>query len=338
MISVICCSNNADKTAATKALYANALAGEEYELVIIDDAKSMCEGYNRGVAQSKGGILIFSHNDAGPLRPCGTKLRRHLRDFDIIGGAGTRRLDGPMWFTAGPPHVHGQVLNVCPPAPNIGVDLAQTPQGLVIAKVQPGSQAESSGALVGDLVTHVGHIAINNPAHFSQLVIESLNARQTIALGYKRPGFGTKQIYLDFTAGVPVLQMYNLSAFGVFAPITGGIQAIDGFFMACNRDAALRITFNEQDCNGFHMYDVDWSFRAYRAGLKIGVANDLCLGHASTGGYADGKWKPAADKWMAKYGNQLASHKQLQYCLTSAFFPSLDEAVLMMEELVDLTR
>ena len=34
-----------------------------WELICINDAKSMCEGYNRGMALAKGTFLIFCHDD-----------------------------------------------------------------------------------------------------------------------------------------------------------------------------------------------------------------------------------------------------------------------------------
>jgi hypothetical protein len=225
-----------------------------------------------------------------------------------------------------------------PPTPHLGFDLVLAPNtGLVVQGLVAGSVADKAGIKNGDVLTHVHHTLID-PAQFGNLVNAALNERSTLNLAYTRVGAGTQKAFLDFTGGVPRQQVFNLSVFGVFAPITGGIQALDGFFMAARANNCQR--FNEEVCEGFHMYDIDWSFRAYRAGLKVAVANDLFLGHASVGGYGDPKWKIAADKWLSKYGDLLAkpTRTQGQYSLLSMFFPTLDEGVQMMEELVSLTR
>jgi GT2 family glycosyltransferase len=61
-----------------------------------------------------------------------------------------------------------------------------------------------------------------------------------------------------------------------------GIQALDGLFIACKRKvfAVLR-GFDEARLKGFHTYDIDFTFRAYLAGFKCIVANDLTLLHDS---------------------------------------------------------
>ena len=339
-VSVIICSNNSEKTAASESLYKYALAGEDFEFIVEENARSMAEGYNRGMAKAKGDTLILSHNDAGPLRPgVGVKLRRYLRDYDIVGGCGTQRLCGPQWLGQScPPHVHGQVLNVLPPQPHLGFDIMVGPQGFLLANIKPGSVAEKSGLQNGDILSHVHHTLIEDPGQFAKLVNESLAARKTVNFGYSRAGGGTQKAFLDFTGGVQMQQAFNLSVFGVYKPITGDIQALDGFFMACRGN--LKHYFDEEMCDTFHMYDIDWSYRAYLKGARIAVANDLWLGHASVGGYGDPKWKAAADKWMAEWGPRLPKPTQVQgqYMLTSMMFPTLDEGVLMMQELVELTR
>jgi GT2 family glycosyltransferase len=114
----------------------------------------------------------------------------------------------------------------------------------------------------------------------------------------------------------------------------GGIQAADGFFLACNKDVLKEVTFDAELCNTFHLYDVDWTYRAYLAGVRIGVANDLYLAHASTGGYGDPHWRPQADRWMAKYGKQLPAHRTFQYALISMVLPDMAMAMWMQDELL----
>ena len=248
---VICSSSPArdQRFQQVEAIYKQMLMGEDYEIIRISDPASMAEGYQRGLERSTGRIVIFSHDDAAPVRPFAARLRSHLRRVDIVGGAGTDRLDGPAWFTAGPPHVFGQVLNNVP--------------------VPPGG----------------GH-------------------------------------------------PFMLSVYGVPARLVPGIVAFDGFWFAANRDAALAVGFDAEMCDTFHMYDVDFSFRAYLAGFKVGVACDLSLMHASTGGYGDPKWRPQADKWWAKYGHLCPAHKSLGFQMAAVSGGSAPELLAVMDEFV----
>lgn len=267
-ISIITCSVDDGKFNSMSAAYRIAMQGEQYEIIRISDAKGLAEGYLRGLQQSVGDIVIFSHDDAAPLRPIGAKLRRHLRVVDIVGGAGSNRLDGPAWFTAGPPHVAGQVLNqMFQPIPNAD----GTPQ-----------VPDAEGKLKCQIV-------------------------------------------------------YNLTVYGVPRRLVRNTQVMDGFWMAARRDVLKpgKAWFDQETCDGFHMYDVDFSFGAYRNGLRLGIATDLSLCHASTGGYGDPKWKPAADKWMSKYGEFLAQHQPLNWQFAAV--SSGDQAAMLakMDEILE---
>lgn len=48
------------------------------------------------------------------------------------------------------------------------------------------------------------------------------------------------------------------------------------------------------------MYDIDFSYTAYRAGLRLGVANDLNVLHRSWGRY-DGTWSVYAERFNNKW-------------------------------------
>lgn len=249
--SVITCSINDEKFSQMVSTYKLAMAGEDYEVIRISDARSLAEGYLRGIDRSRGRTIIFSHDDAAPIRPIGARLRNHLRKVDIVAGAGTDRLDGPAWFTAGPPHIFGQVLNKIP------------------------GQA--------DLM---------------------------------------------------------LTVYGVPSALVENIQAFDGFWFAVNRgvlreDAAC---FDPEICNGFHMYDVDFSYRAWSRGIRVGVATDLSLCHASSGGYSDPKWKPQADRWMAKYGSQLSQHKARGFQFCGVTGADVQDMLSVMDSFVERTR
>lgn len=247
--SVVIPSVNDEKFKNVFECYRVALAGEDFEVIRVSDATSLADAYQRGAEKARGSIIVFSHDDAAPMRPVGARIRQHLRSVDIVAGAGSDRLDGPAWFTAGPPHVFGQVLNRVPGQPQL-----------------------------------------------------------------------------------------HLTVYGVPAALVEGIQVFDGFWFAVNRRVLDRVKFDAEMCDGFHMYDVDFSFRAYQAGVSIGVATDLSLCHASTGGYQDPKWKPLADKWLAKFGPSIAQHKPRQFQFAGVVGTDPQDMLGVMDQFVERTR
>jgi len=337
MFSVLINSRDDNKYQQVKSAYEQVLAGENWELIRIPDAKSMAEGYNRGFRSAHGEIVILSHDDAAPLRPCvGSKIRSHVQKFDIIGGAGADKLVGPQWFTAGLNHVFGQVLNIAPPQVDIGLGFQFQGDKCIIAGVRPGSVPSKHFLHPGMTVTHIYDKAITSPADLSAAIQEA------ISKGGKNLRLTTNgqkdHLYLQYPDGFKPVQIYNLSVFGVPGRVVGGIHVLDGFWLACKRGVLEKHPFDEVMCDSFHMYDVDWSYRAWQKGFKLGVACDLNLGHASTGGYNDPKWKIAADKWLIEYGPKLEVHKPYSYVLTSAFYESMPQALVAMDEIVAHTE
>jgi glycosyltransferase involved in cell wall biosynthesis len=69
VISVVVCSITPAKLAAVKENLSRLLDAEAHEFIAIQDAKSLAEGYNRGVARSSGEILILCHDDIEILAP-----------------------------------------------------------------------------------------------------------------------------------------------------------------------------------------------------------------------------------------------------------------------------
>jgi hypothetical protein len=91
--------------------YRALLGAESHEIIMIRDARSLAEGYNRGLDQSTGDIVIFSHDDIEFLDPAHwlSRLKGHLEAFDLVGLAGTTKLISPLWVGAGPPYTFGHV-------------------------------------------------------------------------------------------------------------------------------------------------------------------------------------------------------------------------------------
>ncbi len=213
-ISVIVCSIDEAKLEKVRNNFSERLNGENWELIAIRDARSLCEGYNRGIRQSSGEILIFAHDDIEILSPdFRHKLKCYLNACDVLGVAGTRRLIGPSWVNAGWPWLHGQVVH---------------PDGAA----------------------------------------------------------------------------WKICLYGVTTPLQMDIQALDGLFFACRREVAEKIGFDENTFDGFHFYDLDFTFSAYRAGFRLGVANDIAVIHYSEGNY-NATWEGYAQRFLAKHGAAL---------------------------------
>jgi hypothetical protein len=69
MISVVFCSIDSVLTESIERHYRTLLGDEPHEVIAIRDARSLAEGYNRGLDRSSGDIVIFSHDDIEFLDP-----------------------------------------------------------------------------------------------------------------------------------------------------------------------------------------------------------------------------------------------------------------------------
>lgn len=217
MISVIICSIDDKKFFKVSQNYAELLEHEPFEIIRIPDAKSLAEGYNRGIAQSSGSILIFSHDDIEILSPdFAQKLKFSLANCDVLGVAGTSRLVNALWTAAWQPYIHGVVI--CP-------------------------SSTSS---------------------------------------------------------------YVINVYGVEGPLTPDIQALDGLFFAVNRTVVDKIQFDPTTFDGFHCYDLDFTYQAYLSGLKISVSNEIIIIHESVGGF-DKNWEKYGQRFMEKYRGKLVN-------------------------------
>jgi hypothetical protein len=83
-------------------------------------------------------------------------------------------------------------------------------------------------------------------------------------------------------------------------PVAGDIVLLDGVLLAGKRDAFQAVPFDDVNFDGFHLADLDWSYRAAKAGARLGVVGDLLLVHASRGNY-DATWQRYADRFCRKH-------------------------------------
>lgn len=108
--SIVVCSIDPARLAAMQANFRSALGEREHEFIVIRDASSLSEGYERGARQARHDWIVFSHDDvelasAHPFDAMQRALERH----DIVGLAGSDLASGPAPTWAGQPHLFGTV-------------------------------------------------------------------------------------------------------------------------------------------------------------------------------------------------------------------------------------
>ncbi len=212
-VSIVVCSIDRRREEAMRRNYGEALGPRPHEFIVIHDAKSLCEGYQRGLEASRHELVVFSHDDVELVSPAPfDALERALAKHDVVGLVGSRLMAGPGFAWAGNPFLHGGVAY--PPA--------------------------------------------------------------TPAAGWKAT-------------------IYSLET-----GIVGGMQVLDGLFFAARRDAARSIGFDAATFDGFHFYDIDFTYRAHLAGLSVAVTTGIAAIHASTGQFG-ATWLHYADRFRAKF-------------------------------------
>jgi len=247
-VSIVVCSVRPALLAAMQENYRAALGGRDHEFIAIDDARSLCEGYNRGLARARHPIVVFSHDDVELLSPRPFDAIEHaLEAHHVVGIAGAALASGPAVMWAGHPHLRGFV---------------------------------------------------------------ALPGRDT-------PGAVQATVY------------------GLECGIVGGMQALDGFFFAARRDAALAVGFDEETFDGFHFYDLDFTYRAHAAGLKLAVTTEVCALHRSLGNFGE-DWRRYSQRFARKFpsldGPRGANHHY------AAQLSSRDNAVRFLRQMRGLAR
>ena len=82
--------------------------------------------------------------------------------------------------------------------------------------------------------------------------------------------------------------------------VLGGMQALDGLLLATRREVARRVGFDARTFDGFHFYDLDFTYRAFTAGLRLAVTTGVTMIHASEGDFG-ADWQRYAERFKAKF-------------------------------------
>jgi len=109
---------------------------------------------------------------------------------------------------------------------------------------------------------------------------------------------------------------YELMVYGSAARTIPDIQAFDGLFFAVRREVMETLRFDEGLFDGFHLYDLDFTYRAHLAGLRLAVCNDLLLAHHSRGNFGNA-WEHYAKIFLKKHRGTLPN-KPLAHAVNPA--------------------
>jgi|GEM_PF-1675365 len=93
---------------------------------------------------------------------------------------------------------------------------------------------------------------------------------------------------------------WDFSALSLHAGLAGGMQGLDGCFIAARTAAARKVGFDAATFDGFYFYDLDFCLRAHRAGLAVATDTAILVAHASRGGLGTA-WQAQAQRFASKY-------------------------------------
>jgi hypothetical protein len=111
---------------------------------------------------------------------------------------------------------------------------------------------------------------------------------------------GHPHLHGAVTHKAPTDPSYELALTSMRGPRIDQAQGLDGVFIAAKRKWVERIGFDTGQIPGFHLYDLDFSYRAYLAGARLTIACDLALIHQSRGNFDSG-WNEAQAAFAAKF-------------------------------------
>lgn len=82
------------------------------------------------------------------------------------------------------------------------------------------------------------------------------------------------------------------------------VVTLDGVLLCTKKEIIEQIPFDEQFLKGFHLYDVDISFRLSRA-YKVVVSFEIDLLHYTEGGDFGDNWVESTLEWHQRYNDRL---------------------------------
>lgn len=120
------------------------------------------------------------------------------------------------------------------------------------------------------------------------------------------PAAGHPYLHGWLTQPDPGSGKFYVGVFGVDGPISARLQGLDGMFFAAKRSVVDSVRFDETTFDGFHGYDMDFSFSAHLAGFRVGTTAEIALIHASGGKFGEA-WSQYAERFSAKHAGRLGA-------------------------------
>jgi GT2 family glycosyltransferase len=99
-------------------------------------------------------------------------------------------------------------------------------------------------------------------------------------------------------------QRFYVGVFGVDGALTAGLQGLDGMFFVARRAVVEAVPFDEHTFDGFHGYDLDFSFAAHLAGFSVGTSAEIAVIHSSGGSFGEA-WQRYANRFAEKHRDRL---------------------------------
>jgi 2-polyprenyl-3-methyl-5-hydroxy-6-metoxy-1,4-benzoquinol methylase len=115
------------------------------------------------------------------------------------------------------------------------------------------------------------------------------------------------------------------SVYRVVSNVVENIQVFDGLFFAATRAVAEAVRFDQENFDGFHLYDLDFSFSAWLAGFRLAVCNDIDIIHDSRGNPPREVIEPYAHKFVAKHQRHFAPVQRVAWDIPLGYFGSIEE-------------
>ena len=111
---------------------------------------------------------------------------------------------------------------------------------------------------------------------------------------------GHPHLHGSVTHKAPADAAYESALTSMRGPRIRNAHGLDGVFIAARRGWIERVGFDSERIPAFHLYDLDFSYRAHLAGARLTIACDLALIHQSRGNF-DAGWKAAQAAFARKF-------------------------------------
>ena len=100
-------------------------------------------------------------------------------------------------------------------------------------------------------------------------------------------------------------QGFYVGVFGVDGALSTHLQGLDGLFFVATRSVTAAVPFDEVTFDGFHGYDMDFSFGAHLAGFRVGTTAEIAVIHSSSGRFGGDAWQRCAERFVQKYRDHI---------------------------------